>query len=87
MKVNNRKSIRHTAAVGSVILLSGLSACGTSVATTFPNQLVGADGQEFTVEALESIVNDPDLDDNSKRDAFRELGIEDEKLIEALLGL
>lgn len=61
--------------------------CGAMPASTFPNQLVGAQGQRFTVEDLESIANDPDLDTDGKREAFRALGIEDERLIDALLGL
>ena len=64
-----------------------LSGCGMAVTTDFPNRLVGADGQLFVLEDLEEIANDPNLDDEEKREAFRELGIEDEELIEALLEL
>ena len=70
--------------LGTALALGG---CGTSLSTTFPNQLVGSDGQRPTVESLEAITNDSDLDEGGKRDAFRALGIEDEKLIDALLGL
>jgi hypothetical protein len=69
------------------VILALIPGCGVSVAQSFPNQLVGAEGQRFTVEDLEAIANDPDLDDEEKREAFRDLGILDEKLIDALLTL
>ncbi len=61
--------------------------CGAIVSPPFAARLVGSEGQTFTVNDLESITNDPDLDDDGKRQAFRDLGLEDERLIEALLGL
>lgn len=60
--------------------------CGSSV-QEYANRLIGADGQVFTVEDLEAISGDPNLSDDEKRQAFRDLGIEDEKLIDALLTL
>ena len=68
-------------------LLVLLSGCGTIPPTDFPNRLVGAEGQMFVLEDLEEIAADPDLSDDQKRQAFRDLGIEDEELINALLGL
>jgi hypothetical protein len=65
----------------------GLLACVPQSQDDFPNRLVGADGQLFTVEDLEDIANDSSLTDDEKRDQFRALGIEDEKLINALLEL
>jgi len=65
-----------------------LSGCGLSLnETEYPNRLIGANGQLFTVEDLEDIANDPDLSEDEKRDAFEELGIEDQDLIDALLDL
>lgn len=64
-----------------------LPGCGAMNDIDFPNRLVGADGQLFTVEDLEEIANDTSTTDEEKREAFRALGIEDEKLIEALLEL
>jgi hypothetical protein len=64
-----------------------LTGCGVSLAPPYPNRLVGAAGQTFTVEDLAAIASNPDLDDAGKRAAFRALGIEDEKLIDALLNL
>ena len=62
--------------------------CGVaSVMTDFPNRLIGAEGQEFVLEDLEAITNHPSMSDDQKREQFRDLGIEDEKLMDALLGL
>lgn len=69
-------------AVCSVVL----AGCRSGV-TDFPNRLVGAGGQLFTVQDLEAIAGDSGLTDDQKRQAFRDLGIEDEKLISALLTL
>ena len=88
--------IRKTRALGrmagwpAAALLAGctfVAGCGSNVAAIYPNELVGADGQRFTVADLEAVANDPDLDQEAKRDAFRALGIEDEALIDALLEL
>ncbi len=64
-----------------------LIGCGTGSVTDFPNRLVGADGQEFFLEDLEAIANHTTLTSDEKRERFRDLGIEDEELIDALLGL
>ncbi len=61
--------------------------CGPAVTPDYPHLLVGAEGQLLVLEDLEAIANDPNLDDGQKRDRFRDLGIEDEQLIDALLGL
>lgn len=69
-------------AMGTVVI------CGCGVAQTdFPQRLMGADGQLFTLDDLEAIANNARLTDEEKREAFRDLGIEDEELIDALLGL
>ena len=69
------------------LLLTGLAGCGSGAPTTFPNQLVGADGQPIVLDDVEAIVNDTDLTDDEKRNQLRELGIEDEELIDLLLTL
>jgi len=71
-----------------VVLLAGLAGCGSGATiTTFPNQLVGTDGQLIVLDDVETIVNDTDLTDDEKREHLRELGIEDEELIDILLTL
>ncbi len=60
--------------------------CGTAVTTEFPSRLVGAEGQEIILEDVTAIINEPDLTDDQRRSQLRELGIEDEALIEALLA-
>ena len=69
------------------LLLAAFAGCGTGIAAEFPNRLLGADGQHFVLEDLRAIAEDPDLSDDQKRQAFRDLGIEEETLIEALLTL
>jgi len=69
------------------VLLAGLAGCGSGAPTTFPHQLVGANGQPIVLDDVESIVNDTSLSEDEKREQLRELGIEDEELIDALLTL
>ena len=64
-----------------------LGGCGTALPGDFSNRLIGADGQLFVVEDLETIARDPDLDNEERRELFRDLGIQDEELIDALLEL
>lgn len=61
--------------------------CGATITTDLPNRLYGADGQPITLEEIEAIVRDPDLGDDEKRAQLRDLGLEDEELITALLSL
>lgn len=61
--------------------------CGATITTDLPNRLYGADGQPITLEEIEAIVRDPDLGDDERRAQLRDLGLEDEELITALLSL
>lgn len=78
-----RKTI--AACLAGVCVLLG--SCGTSVTADFANQMVGADGQPLVLDDLAQIANDASLSAEEKRQAFRDLGVEDEKLIDALLDL
>jgi hypothetical protein len=71
----------------SFMALLAVAGCGALGSTEFANRLIGADGQEFVLEELEQIANDNSLSNDEKRERFRELGIEDEDLIDALLTL
>lgn len=72
----------------AIILSSALlGACGTIPTNDFENRLLGADGQQFFLEDLEDIANNPGMTEEQRREAFRDLGIEDEELIDALLDL
>ena len=64
-----------------------LAGCGALPPGDFPNQAIGVAGRPLVLEEIEQIVSDPNLGDEEKRLQLRELGIEDEKLIEALLTL
>ncbi|UCC28902.1 MAG: hypothetical protein JSU86_11950 [Phycisphaerales bacterium] len=61
--------------------------CGTAVITEFPNAVSGTGGQPIVLEDIQAIVDNPNLADEEKRSQLRDLGIEDEELIEALLTL
>ena len=74
-------------AIVCVLLLVGSAGCGSGVATSFPNQLISADGRPIVLDEVETIVNDTALSEDEKREQLRELGIEDEELIDALLTL
>lgn len=87
ISLNNSVPKRLVGWVVPLLVAATLSGCGTSVSSIAANRLVGATGQEFTLDELEAIAANPDLDDDGKRSAFRDLGLEDERLIDALLGL
>ena len=57
----------------------------------FPNAETGehgeSAGEDYLLNDLRDIANDEDLDQDEKREAFRDLGIEDEDLIDVLLTL
>ncbi|MCH8199067.1 MAG: hypothetical protein IIA54_03235 [Chloroflexi bacterium] len=61
--------------------------CGAVNITEFPNAVIGSAGQRLLLEDIEAIVSDVTLTDDQKRAGLRDLGLEDEKLIEALLAL
>ena len=77
-----RKTIAAFLAGVSVLLGS----CGASVTTGYANQLIGADGQPLVLDELTQIANDPSLTIEQKRQAFRELGIEDEEVHGVLMN-
>jgi hypothetical protein len=81
---------RFQVRMAAMLLIAGtLLGCGSSIMNplSLPNRLYGKDGQVLYLDDLEDIANDPALTDEEKKQAFRELGIEDERLVEALLDL
>ena len=62
-----------------------LSGCGTASQTDFPNALRNSDGEVILFDDVSAILSDTDLSDDEKRSALRALGLEDERLIDALL--
>lgn len=79
--------MRRLLTAAAMLVLTVVIGCGSGAFTDYPNRLTGADGQEFFLEDLEAIANHPTLTADEKRQRFRDLGIEDETLIDALLGL
>ena len=75
------------ARVISIVLVALLAqGCGTGMVSQFPNRLIGADGQLIVREDVEAITSDSDLTDDERREALRNLGLEDETLIDALIS-
>lgn len=70
-----------------VLLFAGLAlgGCGQAPQTEFPHALRGPDGEVILFDDVRAILNDADLDAEAKRAALRELGLEDERLIDALI--
>ncbi len=87
------KQLRHArmdflrTAIGCIFLGLTVSGCGVNNSPTLSNRVVGSEGQLFTLDELQVIASDSTLSELEKREAFRELGIEDEKIIDALLQL
>jgi len=81
-----QKAARYSIRWLAPSLIALVSSCGL-YNSDFPNRLIGAEGQVFFLEDLEAIANNVNLTDDQKREEFRELGIEDERLINLLLEL
>jgi hypothetical protein len=73
-------------ALGLVLLLA--AGCGNLnlERENFPSAAIGDDGQAITLDDINQILDDPELDQDQKRDALRELGLEDPILIDILLS-
>lgn len=75
------------------IAVKGLLCAGITVAMAavagcqppFPDVLRDAEGQPVRVDAVQSILSDTGLTEADQRQALRDLGIEDESLIELLI--
>ena len=68
-------------------LLALTEGCGvlSTARTVFPEQVTDAADNPLYLEPVRNIVDDPDLSDDEKADALRELGLEDEELIDVLV--
>ncbi len=75
------------AALLPLAALLWLSGCGTAITTNqnFRERVIGIDGQEIWIEDIREINDNADLDDDAKQQAYRDLGIVDADLIDALL--
>lgn len=84
----DRAWIARVVLILTFALLFATAGCDVVVfeQTEFPDALVDEDGDAVLLDDVAAIINDPALDDTAKRDALRELGIEDEDLIDVFLG-
>lgn len=72
----------------ATIVLAGaacLGGCGASPQTDYPNALRGPDGDVILFDDVSAVLTDDELTEDQKRQALRDLGLEDERLIEALI--
>ncbi len=60
---------------------AGLAGCQPH----YQNLLVDSEGNPIRLDAINSIVDDDNLDDAEKRQALQDIGISDETLIEVLI--
>ncbi|NLX13416.1 MAG: hypothetical protein GXY44_07160 [Phycisphaerales bacterium] len=81
------KNVRRKAVNRVLVLLSvlGLFSLGFLCQPPYRYVLRDADGQSIEITAVAEIASDPDLSQDEKRDALRDMGIEDELLIDLLL--
>lgn len=61
------------------------SGCGVTGPTEYPNALTNSDGEPIYFDDISDILSDTDLSDDEMKEALRDLGIEDEDLIDALV--
>ena len=81
--------VRSLVRLGACVALAALAGCGVLAArqTEFANQVETSAGRKLFVEDIEDIVHNELLTPEEKDQALRDLGIEDEDLLAALLNL
>ncbi len=79
-----RRRGRRNGRLAGVILAGCVGLCGCQ--PPFNDVLEGANGVQIRLTAVDKILNNPDLTEEEKRQALRDLGITDEDLIDALLN-
>lgn len=69
-------------------LLAAAGGCGvlSTARTLFPEHVTDAAGSPLYLEDLRAIIDDADLLDDEKADALRELGLENEEIIDAIIA-
>jgi hypothetical protein len=89
-EVGGRRRAWFARVVFIVVFAALLASAGCGTLTyerrVFPDEIVTADGGGVSLDDVAEIVNDPALDEEGKREALRELGIEDEDVIDALIA-
>ena len=81
--------IRSLVRLGACVALAALAGCGVLAArqTEFASQVETSEGRKLFVEDIEDIVHNELLTPEEQDYALRDLGIEDEDLLAALLSL
>lgn len=63
-----------------------LGGCGMGNFAEFANRLIGTDGQPIFLDDVRAITSDFSLSEEQQRVRLRDLGLQDEKLIDALVA-
>jgi len=69
----------------AVVGIPAVGGCGLPP-SSYPHALTNEQGQPILLDDVTDVLDDDSLSDGEKRDALRDLGIEDEKLIDALVS-
>lgn len=80
------RSIRQSVFGLIVCGAAALLGCGNDF-RVYPTQVMGSDGSPIYVEELLEIAEDASLTEEEQAQRLRDLGIEDEELIRAILGV
>ena len=85
----SHNTLKQLALASFCLGLALQTGCGILVLRNpdFKNAETGENGQVYVLDDLEAIADDPDLTEDEKREQYNELGIEDNDLIDALLGV
>jgi hypothetical protein len=70
----------------AALVLAAVSGCAlvTLEREKFPAAAIGAEGERLFYDDIQAIQNDASLSAEAQREALRDLGIEDEDLLDAL---
>ena len=76
---------RILSGLAGVIVAAGLVASVTGCQPPYLDALVSPTGQQIRADDIVSILNNTDLTEEEQRGSLRDLGITDERLIDALI--
>ena len=79
--------MKRTKGLAALLAAWLVAGCGLTVNEEFANQLFDPEGNALVLQDLQAIPTDASLSQEQQRQAFRDLGIEDERLIDALMTL
>lgn len=66
-------------------MLLAASLAAPACRAPYPSAILLTDGSELRLTLVESIRNDPDLNEDEKKQALRDLGVTDEEILNILV--